>query len=962
MSAPLSSPMVGRAVELAALEEALADAEAGSARIEVIGGEAGIGKTRLLEEFLARVDPRIVVTRGQCVEFGAVTPPYAPLTGVFRGLAAAFGEQAVFDAAAGGAATLRALVELRTPVERDERLGVERLDEVVTTVLEQLSADRPVVVAIEDLHWADPATLHVLRFLARMQRTGRLLVVLSYRSDDVGRGHPLRGLLAELERNRRARRILLDRLDAGEVRDQAQGILGTLVTLESTRELFERSEGVPFFVEELLSCGIGGGAAPVPATLRELLLARYETLDEAARRVARVLAAGRGRVGHEVFTEVAEASTALDPSSLDTALRAAVEAGVISIVGNGYDFRHALVRDAVVEELLPGESARIHTAYARVLEARPGEPARQAARAVLISSHWMEAHALDEAFRASVDGMRLSRAAFAHAAAAQLGERALALWDRVDDPDMVAGISHVELLELVARLWRSAGEPGRARATIEQAVAEVDRADPRAHASVLRTQALILDADGRSEALELYEQALALLPAEADPVLRAAILAEAASKYMVSGRSELALERATEALAIAPPDARRSRSVAANILGGTLTHLGRIDEGAAQYALALREAGDDRDALLRYHVNYSDTLHLLGRFEESVAVALEGCRIAEEAGVARTSGAILALNTVDPLFALGEWDRADALIENSLELDPPIVFLVYLRRARIRSVLWRGDPMHALELFERWREAMLQLAAFEDQVAAGLALDIAEVQLALDDLDAAWAWAGRLLDPAPLASAPWELPIAPVLARIIARRRERAGDPGLLSREVARLREVIARDQWPTRAVWAAAAEAELGGGSGAGDDVGLWVAALAAAAAPGTPIVTRLRLRYGLARAQLLAGDRATAVETLTALAAEARTLGAGLMVDAAERLVRDAGLVPHAASAEDRELTARERQVLDLIADGLSNGQIAERLFISRKTVSVHVSAILRKLGASSRTEAVALSARRV
>ena len=164
------------------------------------------------------------------------------------------------------------LVELRAPVERDERLGVERLDEVVTTVLERLSADRTVVVAIEDLHWADPATLDVLRFLARMLRSGRLLLVLTYRSDDVGRGHPLRGLLAELERNRRASRVLLDRLDSGQVRAQAEAILGSQPSSEQLRSLFERSEGVPFFVEELLGCGIDPADSPVPVTLRELLL------------------------------------------------------------------------------------------------------------------------------------------------------------------------------------------------------------------------------------------------------------------------------------------------------------------------------------------------------------------------------------------------------------------------------------------------------------------------------------------------------------------------------------------------------------------------------------------------------------------------------------------------------------------------------------------------------------------
>jgi DNA-binding CsgD family transcriptional regulator len=579
---------------------------------------------------------------------------------------------------------------------------------------------------------------------------------------------------------------------------------------------------------------------------------------------------------------------------------------------------------------------------------------------VLVSAHWLEAHDLEQAFRTSLEGMRLSRSAFAYASSAQLGERALGLWHRVVHPEETAGIPHIELLDLVARSWRGAGEMARALATIDQALAEVDPADRVRRARLLRNKGLMLAFDGHTDSLTILQQALELLGDADEPALRSGLLAEAASKYMVSGQSERAIEAATQALELAPPHAGRTRSIAANVRAGTLVHLGRVDEGMADYAIARREAGDDRDALLRYHVNYSDTLHLLGRHAESMEVALAGIRIAEASGVARTSGAILALNTVDPLMALGEWDRADALIDDSLDLDPPVVFRVYLRRARIRSVLWRGDPDRARSLFEQWQSSMQQIAAFEDQVAAGLALDIAEVYLALDDLDAAWSWAGRLVERERLASAPWELPIAPVVARIVARRRERAGDPLIGAAELERLGAVIERDVWPTREMWAAFVAAEVGGPSGAGDDVELWRRAIDAAAVPAATALLRLQLHYGLARAQVRAGDRGGAAETLTQLRRDAARLGAELLVAWCDTLSADAGLIPSAdtdSQRSDTELTAREQQVLELVAEGLSNGQIAERLYISRKTVSVHVSAILRKLGAGSRTEAARL-----
>ena len=943
--------MIGRDAELAALTEAFAATAETGPHITVVGGEAGIGKSRLLDEFRAVVAESAVVVRGQCVEFGTVGLPYVPLAGVFRGLAAAFGSDAVLEAAGTVNPSLRALIDGTPAVERDERTGIDRLDEVVTTVLERLSSQQPVVVIIEDLHWADAATLDVLRFAARVLQTGRLLLVLTYRTDDVGRGHPLRAFLAELERNRRTSRILLARLSATEVRAQAAELLGTMPGTEQSRLLFERSEGVPFFVEELLCLDLTRDAPRVPDTLRELLLGRYETLGDDAQQVVRVLAAGGGRVEQEVLAEISGMAT----ERLEPALREAIDAGVLIVARERFDFRHALVREAVAAELLPGESSRVHVGYARALEARAAESTQAAARAVLISYHWMEAHALDDAFRASIEGARLSRNAYAYATAAQLGERALTLWDRVADPAGVSGMSHVDLLDFTAVSWRNAGEPQRALATVDLALAEVDAADATTHARLLRNKGMMLNVDGRPESIGVFERALAVLGDDGDAMLRANILAEMAAQYMVSGREDDAIAAATLALEIAPESARRSKSVAANVRGGTHMHAGRFELGMADYDLAREVAGDDRDALLRYYVNTSDTLHLLGRFEESIARAQSGLDLAREAGVERTSGAILTVNTVDPLFALGRWREADDLIDRSLELQPPAVFLVYLRRAKVRSTLWRGDPRAALGLFETWAPSMRELAEFEDQTRAGLALDMADVHWALGDLEEAWRWASVLVTRPRVASPGWELPLAATVARILAARRITAHDPALGADDERVLREVIARDDWPTRDFWAALVDAELGG------DVALWEAAREASSDPSVPALARLQVGYGMARALVIAGDRARGAEELERLRSQADAIGAGYFVDRADLLQSQAGLGAVAAPrGDDTALTAREQQVLELVAEGLSNGQIAERLFISRKTVSVHVSAILRKTGAASRTEAVRLAAR--
>ena len=940
--------MIGRDSALGTLLAEFALAASGDPRIVILGGEAGIGKSRLIDEFRDRLPADAVLVTGQCVEHGAVALPYAPLSGVFRGLAEEYGVDAV-AAVSGNRA-------LSSGHDRDERTGIDRLDEAVTALWEQLSAERPLVVVIEDVHWADPATLDVLRFAARQLWSGRLLILLSYRTDDVGRGHPLRPFLAELERSKRVTRVALDRLSIAEVREQASAILGNAPSAERVAQLHERSEGVPFFVEELLGIGATGGGSAVPETLRELLLARYEGLEDDAREVVRLLAAGGARVSHEILTE----GSPFAPAALETALRAAVDAGVIVVEGPGYDFRHALVREAVHDELLPGESIRFHTAYALALENREVDSARAAAKAVLVSFHWMEAHDQERAFAASLTGMWLSQAAFAYAGAAQLGERALSLWNSVADPESV-GVDHITLLERTAMAWRSAGEAHRAMSMIDQAIAEAHDADPATRARLLRDKGLMMSVDLRAEAVTALEAALALVSDGSDEMLRTNILAELASHYMINGRTDDAMRATTAVLDEADPAWTRSRSIAANIRGGTLLHAGRVEEGLADFEDARRSAGDDRDPLLRYYVNLSDSYHLLGRFEESLATATEGLEMSRQAGVERTSGAILAVNTIDPLFSLGRWAEADELIDRSLELDPPPVFRVYLRRAKIRSLVWSGAPDRARTLWDTWAPSMSRLGEFESQTRAGVALDVAELMMALGDVEAAWAFARTIVEDERIASAGWELPLAGAAAHVLAARRARTGTSTAFAEEHRRLEDVLERDaHWPTQPFWALLVAAELGGEAGTGTDVDAWLRARDAAAAPQIAVLERLKVEHGLARAQIASGDRAGATETLTALDASARALGAGLLVKWADELLERAGLGDREHASGDDALTAREQQVLELVAEGLSNGQIAERLYISRKTVSVHVSAILRKTGAASRTEAVRLAAR--
>ena len=347
------------------------------------------------------------------------------------------------------------------------------------------------------------------------------------------------------------------------------------------------------------------------------------------------------------------------------------------------------------DELLPGERMRFHAVWARALEGRDDPGGRRADRSVLIAAHWMAAHDSGRAFTASITAMRDSSSSLAHSAAAQMGERALELWDAVADAQALSGMTHTELLRRTAGSWRQAGEPQRSRAMVELALEEVGDGDRVERARLLRDKAATLHNDGAGTSVPVLEMAIRELGDADEPELRAGLQAELAAQYLLSGRVDDALVVSAEAMASVPENARRIRSVATNIHALGLTVTGHVEEGLAEFARAKTAAGDNPDGLLRYFVNYSDVLQLLGRFSDSLAVAEEGLEMARAEGLERTSGAIMTVNLVDPLFALGEWDRADELIDRALSLDPPPVFRLHLRRAQVRSLSWRGDPAGA---------------------------------------------------------------------------------------------------------------------------------------------------------------------------------------------------------------------------------------------------------------------------
>ena len=944
-----SSALIGRAADLRELDALYAQVVAGEPRAVVVAGEAGIGKSRLLAEFTARSADSARVLHGQCVDLGEVAPPYAPITSVLRELVAQVGTERVLEAAGPGRDTIGVLLP-----ELDEHVAggasENRLHEGVATLLEHIARERPIIIAIEDLHWADDATLTVLRFLLRAVASGPIMIVLTYRSDDVHRGHPLRVFLTEIERGRRAKRLELRRLTRAQVRKQAQSILGRTPDFDLVESVFERSEGVPFFVEELVGCE----DSVLPETLRDVLLARYERLDDATQYFLRVVSAGGQRVEHELVENVFDR----DPDQLDAAARAAVVANVLVVDDSAYTFRHALVREAVHGDLLPGERTRFHARYAEALADRekPGDITE-------IAYHWHAANNHEKAFPAKIAAMRSASQSYAYATAAQMGERALEIWDAIEDAETVAGMPRSRLMGRVAAYLHAAGEPERALATITLAISMGDVQGPDL-ARHLMLKAQCLHNIAKVGAIPLLREALDLVPPGVNETLRATILYRLAARYMIEGAHPDAVEMATQALDLALElDDPEAASVASNVRGVARAHRGEVAEGVADLERAKELAQGNADALLRFRVNYSDMLHLLGRYDESVAIADEGLDRSRELGVERTSGAILASNMIDPLFARGEWERATRLLDRVISLSPPLTFRVYLLRSKVWSTLWRGEVEAAERMYRHWSPHMMALADVEVQTRLQHLQLAGEMALAQDDATAAWGHLSHVISDDFQSLPGRSLPIYAEAARALARLRADGDTRVDIDDAENRLRKALGADAfWPTADQWAAVVDAELGGPSRAGDGVAEWERALSRA--EELPAQVRPYMLLRLAMAQHAAALRSESVATLQRAVEAANTLGAGLITGQALAFAQRAGLAlggaPGRHEAGSVELTAREQQVLDLIAEGLTNRQIGERLFISVKTASVHVSAILRKLGASSRTEAAMIAER--
>jgi len=957
--------MIGRAAELQVLRDAFAAGRTGEPRAVVVRGEAGIGKTRLLLAFrddlvAAPSSPPVVLAVGQCVDLGTIGAPFTPIRRMLRELYLGVGDDAFRGAAQTPAviATLSTLVPDLAPDIAPPSGGGDFVYEAIERVIENLSAQWHLVLIIEDLHWADAATLDLLRTLAVTLRGTHVTMVLTYRSDDVGRGHPLRGVLAELDRSRLVSGIGLARLTPDEVAQQARLIAGDLPP-EVVAALVARSDGVPFFVEELVDLK---DPADLPDTLRDLVLARFQRLSEPAKDVVGVVAAGGVHVDHAVLEEV----HAGDGGSLREGLREALAANVLVSEREGYAFRHALIQEAVHDDLLPSERTELHARYAAAIQRRADDGAPTLAAAA--AEHWLAARDIPRAFDATLTARTHASVAFAMSTSALLGERLLDLWPQVADAAGRAGSSRAALAAIVAEEWLDTNDTPRGLRIARAALATADEDDvlgrARLHIAISKGRR---DAGDMPGAVAAGESAIALLEggagAERDVLLSRALGSHSIARRFAGlpiGHDEL--ERA-RALAEAVGDEEgRSQALHSEIF----RRLNAGDLDGAVDGFRLVTTTDPRPATrLRAAANLIDTLLLLGRYPDAVEEGTRGLEAANEVGLERALGASLGANLAEAHLAAGDVRSADSLLRRSRELlvNTP-AWRSFVDRQRALWSSWDDRQQEADEIRSREDAFIADITRSDLEERIGWAEFDVESALNAESsrIDAAVATAVAVLtDEGVVGSPSLARRLIPGAARAAERgRAEGAYGADRLATAIDDILSAQTADA-PTRALRLLVDALATG-------DAAAWHDAVTSLDMRALPVRHLHYARYRLAEALVAADDRDEAAALVELLIAGAPAHGVALMARRSRELAARAGLTIEGTDAAAHAmptasgvsfLTPRELQVLALVAEGLTNPQIGQRLFISPKTASVHVSAILAKIGAANRAEAAALYA---
>jgi DNA-binding NarL/FixJ family response regulator len=924
--------------------------------VVLLGGEAGVGKTRLVSEFLRRV-PEARVLVGACLELGQAVMPLAPLAGILRQLSRVLGSEEAQQLF--GPELVRFLPDQGTSSTDRETVEQLGLFEAVLALLDRLADTTQVVVVLEDLHWADRSTLDLLTFLARNLGSLHVMIVGSYRSDEMRRTHALRPVLAELTRLPLVVRIELDPMDEGEVIELFTAIRGNQPQPAEADSIIARSEGNPFYIEEILAAG-DPAEAGMSSSLRDILAASLDDLPEPAKEVLRIAAAAGRRVDHRLLEVVAQ----IGEDELQAGLRAAVEGGALvpDADGYGYRFRHALLQEAAHDQLLPGERMRLHRAFAEALLADPSLAAGGIAGVhAEVAYHALAAHDVNLAFFSLVLAGQRARDLLAFAEAQQHFERAVELRPRVKDDVSATAPPTWELLRNAALCARYAGDIRvGAVSHLRRAIAVLgENGDPIAQGGLWAELSESLWMAGLGdEATATSDRSIEVL-GDSESRERAEALAWRSRLFMVLGRYREAIVSGLAGIELARRNnAQRELTRALNSVGSSL-----VMAGNAEGLVMLREAidvGDRAGAVTETMRGYNNLvacltfpLNDLGEAEKAVQAGLAYAAREDFRGPVVDW---MRLEHADILLRLGRWQQAGEVI--SQVRSGAVIGISGQYYEVTLATLCATEGRYEESEQHRHQASQIAPAIRDPQAIAPMIGVQMRLLLARGSYDV-----GDAVDQiAVMIDDPLACNIVPLIARVEVAAALVDHDPDAverIARLVALLRSVrdsaegyLARDV----AAWLSLTEAELSRARGEAAPE-LWREALLRI----REIVYaehELYAQLRLAEALAATGDTAAAEAELAAAYQSARSIGAKPLVEDMEALARRARLkLPGMARVEadsDRGLTGREREVLVLVAQGRTNREIAETLFISEKTASVHVSNIMAKLGAANRSEA--------